>query len=110
MHHLQLEFILDLEAITERTMLTVEERVGTPVIWVAAVHDDHTDTRHVHALAAVQGRLEKPDVRRLIEATTEACREQRLELDRTLVREAQREAREQEWGMEPALEEDAWGW
>jgi hypothetical protein len=99
---------LDLEALTERTMLTVEERVGTPVIWVAAVHDDHTDKRHVHALAAVQGRLEKPDLRRLIEATTEACREQRLELDRALVREARE--REKEWGMEPELEEDAWSW
>ena len=89
-------------------MLTVEERVGTPVIWVAAVHDDHTDKRHVHALAAVQGRLEKPDLRRLIEATTEACREQRLELDRALVREARE--REQERDVEPELEEDAWGW
>jgi hypothetical protein len=87
---------LDLQALTERTMLTLEERVRTPVIWAAAVHDDHTDKRHVHALAAVQGRLEKPDLRRLIEATTEACREQRLELDRAVVALA-REREEDEW-------------
>jgi hypothetical protein len=100
---------LDLEALTERTMLTLEERVRTPVIWAAAIHDDHTDKRHVHALAAVQGRLEKPDLKRLIEATTEACREQRLELDRALIREVgQRE--QQGWELEPELEVDAWGW
>jgi hypothetical protein len=99
---------LDLEALTERTMLTLEERVHSPVIWAAAIHDDHTDKRHVHALATVQGRLEKPDLRRLIEATTQACREQRLELDRTLMREAQRE--EQHWEREFAPEEELWGW
>jgi hypothetical protein len=100
---------LDLEALTERTMLTLEERVRTPVIWAAAIHDDHTDKRHVHALAAVQGRVEKPDLRRLIEATTEACREQRLELDRGLFQLA-RERDERSWELEPELEEDAWGW
>ena len=58
------------------------------MIWVAAVHDDHTDKNHVHALAALQGRLDKPDLDRIREATTQACLEQRRELDRTLERQA----------------------
>jgi hypothetical protein len=58
---------LDMRQITITTMQTVEEimqgqGITTPVVWVAAVHDDHTDKNHVHALAAIQGRLDKPDV------------------------------------------------
>jgi REP element-mobilizing transposase RayT len=72
------------------------------------VHDDHTDKNHVHALAAVQGRLDKPDLKRLIEVTTTACLEQRRELDKT--RERQARQREQgEWEPEPTREEDRWG-
>jgi hypothetical protein len=99
---------LDMRAITITTMQTVEEIVGTPVIWVAALHDDHTDKNHVHALAAIQGRLDKPDLDRIREATTNACLEQRRELDRVLSRQAQ-ELKREEWEPEPTLEEDAWG-
>src|SRR4029453_12580069 len=84
---------LDMRAIALTTMQTIEEIVRaqgitTPVIWVAAVHDDHTDKNHVHALAAIQGRLDIPDLDRVREATTTACLEQRRELDRTLSRQA----------------------
>jgi hypothetical protein len=99
---------LDMRAITMTTMQTIEEIVGTPVIWVAAVHDDHTDKNHVHVLASVQGRLDKPDLDRIREATTNACLEQRRELDRALSRQA-REQEQQSWEPEPTLEEDAWG-
>jgi hypothetical protein len=98
---------LDMRAITITTMQTVEEIVGTPVIWVAAVHDDHTDKNHVHALASVQGRLDKPDLLRLIELATKACREQRQERDLVLEKHAQ-EREQQEWDREPLLEEDTW--
>lgn len=84
---------LDMRAIAQTTMLTIEKRVQTPVMWAAAVHDDHTDKRHIHALAAVQGRLEKPDLACLIEETTQACLEQRRERDQDLEKQAQ----EQEW-------------
>jgi hypothetical protein len=103
---------LDMRAITITTMQTIEEIVQkqgitTPVIWVAAVHDDHTDKNHVHALAAIQGRLDKPDLRQLIEVTTETCLEQRRALDR--VRERQARQREKgDWEPEPELEEDTW--
>jgi hypothetical protein len=94
---------LDMRAITITTMQTVEEiiqaqGITSPVVWVAAVHDDHTDKNHVHALASLQGRLDKPDVRRLIDVTTTACLEQRRELDRT--RERQARERESERGLE----------
>ena len=103
---------LDMRALTISTMQTIEEIITaqgltTPVVWVAAVHDDHTDKNHVHALAALQGRLDKPDLQRLIAATTHACLEQRRELDRT--RERQARSREKgAWELEPTLEEDTW--
>jgi hypothetical protein len=104
---------LDMRHITTTTMQTVEEIVRaqgitTPVIWVAAVHDDHTDKNHVHALAALQGRLDKPDLDRVRAATTKECLEQRRELDRVLERQA-REQEHGEWEPELTLEEDRWG-
>jgi hypothetical protein len=105
---------LDMRAITRTTMQTIEEivtaqSITTPVIWVAAVHDDHTDKNHVHALASIQGRLNKPDLDRVREATTKACLEQRRERDRSLERQAREQGRG-EWEPEMTLEEDAWGW
>jgi hypothetical protein len=80
----------------------------TPVVWVAAVHDDHTDKNHVHALAAIQGRLDKPDLDRLRTATTTACLEQRQELDRARERNAREKERE-DWGHGLEFQEDTWG-
>jgi len=103
---------LDMRALTITTMQTVEEimrgqGITTPVVWVAAVHDDHTEKNHVHALAAIQGRLDKPDVRRLIDVTTRACLEQRRELDRLRERNA-RQREVGDWELEPHLQEDRW--
>jgi hypothetical protein len=56
---------LDMRHITSTTMQSIEEIVDTPVIWVAAVHDDHTDKNHVHALAAVNRRLNTPELLRI---------------------------------------------
>jgi hypothetical protein len=104
---------LDMRHITITTMQTVEEimreqGITNPVVWVAAVHDDHTDKNHVHALASLQGRLDKPDIRRLIDVTTTACLEQRRELDRARERQA-RQREHGDWEPEPTLEEDSWG-
>ena len=104
---------VDMRAITITTMQTVEaimrgQGISSPVVWVAAVHDDHTEKNHVHALASLQGRLDTPDLKRLIDVTTTACLEQRRELDRS--RERQMRQREQEeWEPEPTREEDRWG-
>jgi hypothetical protein len=102
---------LDMRAITMTTMQTIEEIITaqgstTPVIWVAALHDDHTDKNHVHVLASIQGRLDKPDLDRIREATTQACLEQRLELDRS--REQKERERGGEWELEPTRAEDTW--
>jgi hypothetical protein len=103
---------LDMRQIAITTMQTIAEiihaqGITTPVIWVAAVHDDHTDKQHVHALAAIQGRLDTPDLVRIRSATTEVCLEQRRELDRSLSRQA-RERERGEWEPEPTLQEDSW--
>src|SRR4030095_17005128 len=100
---------------TTTTMQAIEEimrgqGISAPVVWVAAIHDDHTEKNHVHALASIQGRLDKPDVDRLRKATTQACLEQRRDLDRGLERQAQaREEEQQGWELEPQLQEDRWG-
>jgi hypothetical protein len=100
---------LDMRQITITTMQSIEECVKTPVSWVAAVHDDHTDKNHVHALAAVNRRLDTPELNRIREATTQACLEQRQELDRSRERQARQRERGDEWEPEPTLQEDAWG-
>src|SRR4030095_13728164 len=99
---------LDMRQITITTMQIIEAIVQTPVAWVAAIHDDHTDKNHVHALAAVNRRLDTPELNRIREATTTACLEQRRELDRSLSRQA-REREGEEWEPEPTLAEDRWG-
>jgi hypothetical protein len=88
-------------------MQSIEAIVQTPVAWVAAIHDDHTDKNHVHALAAVSRRLDTPELNRIREVTTQACLEQRKELDRSLSRQA-REKEGEEWEPEPTLAEDTW--
>jgi hypothetical protein len=98
---------IDMRAITRTTMQTLEEiiraqGITTPISWVAALHDDHTDKNHVHAFAAIQGCLDKPDLERIREATTKACLRERRELDRT------REQGRGEWELEPTLWEDTW--
>ena len=105
---------LDMRAIAILTMQTIaeimrEQGITTPINWVAAIHDDHTDKHHVHALVAHQGRLDTPDVNRVRRITTEACLEQRRELDRTRERQMRTRDKEQEgWELEPTLEEERW--
>jgi hypothetical protein len=47
---------LDLRALTRTTMLKLEERYGTPIQFIAAIHDDHSPHRHVHTLVILNGR------------------------------------------------------
>jgi len=103
---------LDMRQIARTTMQTIEgimkeQGMTTPVVWVAALHDDHTDKHHVHALAALTGRLDTPDLKRLIDVTTEACLDQRRDLDRTRERQERSRGRG-EWEPEPTLQEDTW--
>ena len=80
------EHDLLLREITARTM-DIEERIGKPVAWVAAIHDDHTPKRHIHVLAVTKARkLPAPE---MIQTATDVCKEQRQELD--LVRQQELE-------------------
>jgi hypothetical protein len=98
---------LDMRQIAITTMQTIAAIVDTPVIWVAAVHDDHTDKNHVHALAALPRRLDTPELNRIREETTTVCLEQRRELDRSREIHAREQGRG-EWELEPTLEEERW--
>ena len=81
------EHDLHLREITKSTMDTLEERLGKPVSWVAAIHADHAPHRHVHIVAVVEGKLQKQDFPALTKAATDASVEQRRGLD--LAREQQ---------------------
>jgi hypothetical protein len=84
---------LSLREVTAQTMLSLEERVHTPVSWVATVHADHAPHRHVHIVAVLQERLQVQDFQALRQTATEACLERRKELD--LAREQKEREREE---------------
>jgi hypothetical protein len=79
--------------ITART-LAIEERIGMPVAWVAAIHDDHTLIRHIHVLAVAKARL--LPAKEMIHAATEACLEQRRALDLAAEQRQERESEVEE--------------
>jgi hypothetical protein len=76
---------LDLEHITRQTLRQMQRLIGREVPFVAAIHDDHTPLRHIHAIALVQGKVAKADFQKLktlrLTATDEA-RSQRRQRDR----------------------------
>lgn len=92
---------LALREMTERTIASFEHRLRQPIQWAAAVHADHTEARHVHAIAIMPQRLTVQDLQHLRIAATEAAREQRRQLE--LLRAAQEQRQEQSEGLEFAL-------
>jgi hypothetical protein len=90
---------LHLREITERTMQCLEERLHTQVSWVAALHDDHAPHRHTHVIAVVNGRLNSQDFQALRQEATQACLDQRRQLD--LAREHhQTKEQEEQWELQ----------
>ena len=75
---------LDLWELTRKTLMTINTRYG-PLHFVATIHADHTDNRHVHGFFLVPGRLTRKEfaqMKRLWKvASVEASRQRRL-LDR----------------------------
>src|SRR5437763_6475081 len=63
---------LFLREITEKTMLSLEDRLHKQVPWVAVEHDNHAPHRHVHVVAVVQGRLQVQDFQAMRTTATEA--------------------------------------
>jgi hypothetical protein len=101
---------LPLRELIKATMQELQDKRDTPIQWVAAIHDDHTDKRHIHALAVVKGRLKKEEIEALRDAATAEAKLQRDARDLLLdARILQREREEAVWELEPTLEEDAWG-
>lgn len=95
---------LSLRALTERTMQSLEDRFQRSLQWVAAIHDDHAEHRHVHALAILPQRLHVQDLQRMRSTATETALEQLHHLD--LVRDARavsQQSQEQSDGLELAL-------
>src|SRR5207248_11657647 len=64
---------LDMREIAMRTMVTLEERLGTSILWVGAVHDDHAPHLHAHLVAVVPQRLSVEDLDALRARTTDAA-------------------------------------
>lgn len=80
---------LDMRDIARQTILALEERLGTSILWVGAIHDDHAPHLHAHLIAIVPQKLNVKDFEILRQATTEAALEQRHFLD--LIRTHERE-------------------
>ena len=72
---------LDMQKLTRSMMRSLEKRLKTDIPWAGALHDDHTQIRHVHILAAIPRRLQKYELETLIREATKISREQRRELD-----------------------------
>src|SRR6266704_354370 len=88
---------LSLREITERTIQSLEDRFQKPLQWVAAVHADHTDTRHIHAIAIVPERLNVQDFQRMRSAATGEARAQLRQLE--LAREQRELSQQQSEGL-----------
>jgi hypothetical protein len=88
---------LSLRDVTEQTMHALGTHIHQPIAWVAAIHADHTQIRHVHCLAVVTGRIPARDFRALprvlIQQATHESQAQRRHLDQA--REARLKEREE---------------
>jgi hypothetical protein len=82
---------LNMQKLTRQMMTRLEKQLKTTIPWAGALHDDHTDKRHVHILAAIPRRLQKYELEALIKEATTICREQRRELEPGLERAEWRE-------------------
>ncbi|MBV9482090.1 MAG: hypothetical protein JO249_15280 [Acidobacteria bacterium] len=74
---------LDMRRLTVATIEALQRRLKTPIRFIAALHDDHTDKRHCHIIALCNRPLFGRDFSAMIrQATFEAGKERRT-LDRT---------------------------
>ena len=88
---------LHMQKLTRQMMQGLEARLKTAIPWAGALHDDHTDIRHVHILTAIPRRLQRYELDALIRDATTICREQRRDLEpgkeRTIWRDTARHAK-----------------
>jgi hypothetical protein len=88
---------LTLRELAEKTMQSLEGRFQHQVQWIATVHDDHSENRHIHAIAIVPARLQVQDFQRMRSAATEEALTQRQQLD--FLREERERSQEQGEGL-----------
>lgn len=88
---------LSLRELTEQAMQSLEDRFQHPVQWVAVIHADHAEHRHVHAIAIAPQRLQVQDLQRMRSAATEEALEQRRQFD--LAREQRELSQQQSEGL-----------
>ena len=88
---------LSLRELAEQTIAHLEARFQQPLQWVATIHADHAEHRHVHAIAIVPERLNKQDLQRLRSAAEAEALTQRRQLE--LERERQERSQEQSEGL-----------
>jgi hypothetical protein len=77
---------ITMHKLTRYLMRRLEKRLKTAIPWAAALHDDHTDIRHVHILAAIPRRLNMDELEFLIREATALSQAQRRFLDRGVSR------------------------
>jgi len=80
---------LFLREITERTMMSLEDRLNKQIQWVATEHDDHAPHRHIHVIAVIPGRLQVQDFQTMRQTATAAALEQRRQHDLAQQQQAQ---------------------
>jgi hypothetical protein len=88
---------LELKELTRQTILALQEQLGQQVPFTAAIHDDHTDHRHVHLVACVTSRLGVGHFQTMRDAASETAKQQRLERD--MVRAPQQQQQQQGGGQ-----------
>jgi hypothetical protein len=88
---------LPLRELTEQTMRSLEDRFQHPIQWVAAIHADHAEHRHVHALAVLPERLQVRDFKLMRSVATQVALEKRRQLD--LAREQRELSQQQSEGL-----------
>src|SRR4029450_11573082 len=82
---------LNMQKLTRQMMQSLEKRLKTAIPWAGALHDDHTDIRLVHILAATPSPLQKYELEALIKEATTICQKERRELEPGLDRAQWRE-------------------
>jgi hypothetical protein len=87
---------LDLKGLTIQTMRALEEQLGKPIEFVASIHADHTQRRHVNLLAFVSQMMNKRDLNFLRNTLTSEAKSQRKELDLVLGKKERGQEREQD--------------
>jgi hypothetical protein len=85
---------LALEDVTRATMRALSGQRG-PVVWMAAIHADHTAIRHMHVLAIVPRPLNRDELKAARDGATQECLMQRQELDLARQRQRAREVEEE---------------